>query len=376
MVRYTPPRGRGWLRVCIPISILIFSFIIPSYAQDNVTPRDPVDYSINGDNVQINFNEDSGEGLLHADGNVIITFAYGVEEWEIHADVADIRYQVDPDDDSVYFRQEMEASGNVLAIGPGIEMELPGMVFVDLLNGKLTTDSETVNFKFENGHLSTGYLEVVRVTPEEPPVESEADEKYSYDVHARGQTSLTYDLSREIPANWNIDSSLDNNIFGSLMFDFSQVTVETIDADLTIRNEEPGNLNCRNESIIHATGAVLTLPSFTLNFNPRYLTCDSGVEILVGEESTITAGSIRVEYPEEGGMFVTLEGSFSLDPEIADLMKYVRIVNPLATFEAAIIEIVVMPDGSQKVTASGGAKFEMEVGELIGAGDNTENQSD
>jgi hypothetical protein len=75
-------------------------------------------------------------------------------------------------------------------------------------------------------------------------------------------------------------------------------------------------------------------------------------------------------------MFVTLEGSFSLDPEIADLMKYVRIVNPLATFEAAIIEIVLMPDGSQKVTASGGAKFEMEVGELIGAGDNTENQSD
>ncbi|MFH1516170.1 MAG: hypothetical protein ABIG42_12015, partial [bacterium] len=164
----------------------------------------------------------------------------------------------------------------------------------------------------------------------------------------------------------NFDSSgkeeSSGNIFGSLRFDFSQITIDTERTSLIVVDGELVSLECPDPTYVTTAENTLTMPSCALTFNPPSLNVTEGIELLVGDETKVDAGSLILSYPDEGNMFVQFSGDASFNPdnpEIYEGMPLVTITHPAGIFSAACITIFVHDDGTHRIEANGTACFEI-----------------
>lgn len=327
------------------IGAYIFLFLLipaPLFAQDGSW------YSLDADTVEIE-SDASGHRKIAADGNVTLQFDFNGEIWTLTSDYAE--YSDVRNETNEFLSQLASASGNVSLSGNSIGITLPGRVDIDLFNGNLISSSSDIRLTFDQGKMLTDYLEIKR--------NNEISDSEQYHVLTDIRTELDYNLSEFVPLAEEIVAERSGNIFGDLQFQFSSLNIKTVRTSLAVIDGEPEKLTCPDYSVISSHGNKLSMPTFELSFHPRKLTGSSGVELLIGEENKITSAQIVIEYPDDGGMFISLDGTASLNLINSVLPPKVFIENPLATFSANRIAIKIGDDGTQSIEASGDTKFEM-----------------
>jgi hypothetical protein len=351
------------MRLIAVISLLLISLLISGGAvlsQVFRLPHDPVDYSLDGDEVTI---EGDGERSLHAVGNVRLDFVWDGDPWSLSAGELDLVETMDEDGEPT--GQTAYAEGNIEIHGPDITFTAPGAIDVDLIARHMQSDSQDIHIIFPGGDLTTNRLEVTESTDSEGQSVMQVDTAES--------TIVNYDLSESDIYSGTQSTAQEESVFGSLRFDFSTITMETASTSMEIVDNTPVRLDCPDTTTVTTSTNTLSMPSCALTFNPPTLEGDDGVELSIGEDTRVEAGSLILTYPPEGGMFVRFSGIPADESQTSDLPERVTIHNPAGTFSAACITIEVRQDGTNRIHATGSACFEIPLTSITG-GEETVNQ--
>lgn len=322
--------------------------IQPSFAQENAAPATPPLYSIDGDEVFIE-SDDSGSTHFYAEGNAVLNYITDGASWTLEADV--VQFVGEKNTVGRIIPLLAHAAGNISLTGPTITVTAPGSIEVNIAERWVISDSENIHLIFEDGDLITDFLEIHETILDDGVIETVVDT----DISTIAILQLSDIISSES------DNISQANIFSSLKFDFSKITIETTKIKFILVDNRPSELDCPERTIVRTDRNTLIMPVAGITFDPNTLEGPEGVELMVGEDTKVTAGYIYLEYPPEGGMNVDFLGC----PPGATLAAYsaasprVTITNPVGTFTASSIKVTVNPDGTNRVVASGRACFEI-----------------
>jgi hypothetical protein len=329
----------------ILVATLIFS--VPfQLARSQQPDIEPARYTISGDQVLIEVDE-SGARHLYADGNVLLSYALQNDEWTLSAAKVEFIEQLPSEGEEILPVQTAYAEGNIVLTGAQITLTAPGSITVDLIARTVVSDSDDIHLAFPDGEIETDNL----------AIRQEGAEAYMIETAER--TVAQYSLSSsifytEVPGDTSSES-----FFGSLRFDFSTITMETERTQLQIAGNRPTSLICPDPAVITTSTNRLTMPSCNLGFDPPTLSGDSGAELAIGRDTVLSAGTLLLTYPEEGGMYVEFAGCAPGDGEETGLPERVTITHPAGIFSAGSITVEVHEDGTSKIHASGDACFEV-----------------
>lgn len=323
--------------------------VLPLFAQDE--PAEPAVYHLDGDDIRMEGTRFDRQ--IHAVGNVLFAYTIDGDNWTLSAvEVEYFEQWEDLEDESqVTLAQKAVATGDIELTGPGVQLTAPGSITIDLLEKHLVSDSEDIYLYFENGEVVTDSLEIRAI--EDDVIIAETDVR----------TVAIYSLS-DFVTNDDARSDDESNLFGSLKFDFNEITIETVRTSLRIENGEPVVLECADPSTITSATNTLTMPSFSLYFDPIMLVGNEGVDLLIGENTRVNAAALAISYPDHG-MTVKILGAVVNETAVDGLPEQVSIVHPAGTFCANSIVIEVNADGTQRIHATGCATFEIPILELL-----------
>ncbi len=340
------------------VSIFIpLTLAFPLVAQDAPPATKPALYTLDGDDITIESDE-SGARRLQAQGNVLLTYSFDGDVWVLSAGFIEyIERSEILEGQERFAEQRAVAEGNIELEGPGLSLAAPGSITVDLLAKRLESDSNDIHLVFENGELTTDKLEMRAIA-------TEGDSNVVI-VDTDERTVAVYDLGGLVNDIELPDEEEEGNLFGSLRFDFRTITVETERTRLTVEDGKPILLECLDRSVVTSASNTLTMPSFRLSFDPPTLTGTGGIDLLIGEETVIEAASLSITYPPDGGMYAELAGGVIYESPAEGVPEQVTIRNPAGTFCADRITIEVNQDGTQRISASGSAMFEIPIGDII-----------
>ena len=326
------------LKIALALSILLLH-------SSAAFSQEPAHYTLDGDNILIE-TDSTDTRHLHAEGNVLLTYTTEENHWTLSADEVEFT-------ENLPAIQLATAEGNIHLTGSDLTITAPGKMTLDLLEGWMKFDSTDIELSYPNGHLVTDSLEI----REEIGTDDNATVVYT-DI----RTVAVYNLSTSEIMTGPASPDSSGSIFGSLRFDFSEITIETIQTQLTLIDGEPALLDCPDPTTITSSANTLEMPSCSLTFDPPTLHGNTGVELFIGEEINVSADFLTLTYPESGGMVVEFTGLSASDPENADAGQRVIISHPAGTFSADMITITVREDGTNRVHASGRASFEIPLG--------------
>jgi len=344
------------MRLIAVISLFLISLPINSGAvlsQVFELPDSPVIYSLDGDEV---FIENDGGRILRATGNVRLDFEWDGDPWCLSAGELELIETLD--ENEVPTGQTAYAEENIEIRGPDITFTAPGSLTLNLIARHMQSDSPDIHIIFPGGDLTTDSLDVTETTG--------SDGQSIMTVNTAERTVVNYNLSES-----DIYSGMENvdrgeSVFGSLRFDFSTITMETESTSLELVDNRPIRLDCPDTTEVTTSTNTLSMPACTLAFAPPTLTGDDGVELFIGEDTWVEAGSLILTYPPDGGMFVQFSGM----PDAEPIPERVTIHNPAGTFSASCITIEVRQDGTNRIHATGSASFEIPLTSITGEEDN------
>lgn len=335
----------------------------PVKSQENVQERSTRHYSIDGDEVTFDV-DDQHNATFHAYGNVLLTFEVGENLWVLEAEMVEFSGELDENDHLV--PRYAHAQGDINLTGPALTLTAPGSIdiVITALSASsdstdftitalsVTTDSTDIHVIFADGELTTDSLVLNEI------LENNVSRTI---VDTDIQTVATLRLTETTTVEENGESI--GNIFSSLVFDFANITVETVRTQFILIDHQAVSLDCPDPTIVRTDQNTLSMSRAYITFDPDTLEGPDGVELLVGEDTHVKAAYLYLEYPPEGGMKVEFNGCppgipMPVDPEQAFL---VTITNPAGTFSAEIINVTVNPDGTLKINAIGRACFELPV---------------
>ncbi|HDS30192.1 MAG TPA: hypothetical protein ENN67_04025 [Firmicutes bacterium] len=327
-----------------------------AFAQEN-PDESPALYSLSGDDVFIE-SIDDGRRLV-ATGNVILAYSVNDQNWSISAGLIEFTeiFQTDENGQRVYSVRTALADNNIELNGPGIFLSAPGPISVDLVNMHLVGDSGNIHLVFEHGEVSTDYLEITEMYSD--------DETDRFVITTDKSTRATYDLGKNVLFNHvaqNIEDQTDQgteNLFGSLRFDFSIVSIETVGVSIIIENGTPVLMECAGESVVESSSNILTLPSFDIHFDPPRLEGSGGIILTIADDTEIEAAILSISYPPEG-MHVEFAGT-----EVEGLPEKVTISHSFGRFFADSISIELNADGTHRIHATGDATFEIPLSTIL-----------
>lgn len=340
------------MRLIAVISLFLVSLPFsggPLLSQVFELPDSPVVYSLDGDEV---FIENDGGRTLHATGNVRLDFTWDGDPWCLSA--GELQLIETLDENRVATAQSAYAEENIEISGPDITFSAPGSITVDLIARHMESESTDIQISFPGGDLVTDSLDVTETTG--------SDGRSVMVVNTAERTIVNYNLSESDIYSGMEEASHEESVFGSLRFDFSTITMETVSTSLEIVDNTPMRLDCPDTTTVTTSTNTLSMPSCTLMFDPPTLTGNNGVELYIGEDTLVEAGSLILTYPPEGGMFVEFSGI----PDAEPVPERVTIHNPAGTFSAACITIEVRQDGTNRIHATGSACFEIPLTSITG----------
>ena len=338
---------------------------LPVKSQENIL-ESPRHYSIIGDEVTFDV-DDQHNATFHAYGNVLLTFELGGDLWVLEAEVVEFSGELNEDD--YLIPRYAHARGDINLTGPALILTAPGSIDIDItalsVSGdptdfkitalSVTTDSTDIHVIFADGELITDSLVLNEI------LENNVSQTI---VDTDIQTVATLRLTETTTAEENGGSV--GNIFASLVFDFANITVETVRTQFVLIDHQAASLDCPDPTIVRTDQNTLSMPRAHITFDPDTLEGPDGVELRVGEDTHVNAAYLYLEYPPEGGMNLEFTGCppgfpLPVDPEYS---FPVTITNPVGTFSAESINVTVNLDGTLKINAIGRACFELPVGQL------------
>jgi hypothetical protein len=328
--------------------------------EDEASP--PAQYHLTGTDVFIESLE-SGSHVT-AQGDVVLTYSYDHEIWTLSAGNVEFTETYETLDDGTrnYTSRIAVADENIRLEGPGVSLAAPGSMTVDIINRHLVSDSEDIHLLFENGELTTDYIEITG-----QPTGNGND---VYLVTTDKSTTAVYNLASfqnviSLPETGDGSSTQDSgSLFGSLRFDFNIITIETTGISLTVENGNPVILECSDQSVITSASNTLTMPSFNIQFDPPALVGNDGVVLTIGEDTEVEAAALSISYPESE-MHVEFMGSVESGEPAPGLPERVTIRHTAGTFSADAITIDLNSDGTQSIHATGDATFEIPLSTII-----------
>lgn len=356
----------GFLLTVGLLCIIVSVSPLPVKSQENVLESSPRHYSIDGDEVTFDV-DDQHNATFHATGNVMLTFDVGDNLWVLEAEVVEFSGKLDEDDNLVPYYAH--AQGDINLTGPAIILTAPGSIDIDItaLSDSsdstdfditalsVTSDSTDIHVIFADGELITDSLELKEIL---------GNNVSQTIVDTDIRTVATLRLTETTMAEDN--GASEGNIFASLIFDFADITVETVRTQFILIDHQAVSLDCPDPTIVRTDQSTLTMPSAYITFDPDTLEGPDGVDLLVGQDTHVKAAYLYLEYPPEGGMNIEFIGCPPgiLPPDDPEQPFLVTITNPAGAFSAGIINITVNLDGTLKINAIGRACFEIPVGNL------------
>lgn len=345
------------MKTAIKILAAIAGFYIllslPVMSQEIQTSGAAPLYTIHGDEVYIE-SDDAGLTHFYAEGHAVVTYFVRGETWTLSAEK--IEFVGMRDAGSRVTPHLANATGDVSLVGPNISVTAPGSLEVNILERWVLSDSENIHIVFPDGDLTTDYLEIHETSGEGGITQTVVDT----DV----RTVAILQLSDIMPPG--PQSGSQGSIFGTLKFDFSEITIETSKIELVIIENRASSIECPEETTVSTYRSTLMMPRATILFDPNILEGPDGVELLVGGDTNVHAGYFQMLYPPEGGLRVEFLGC---PPGTAQPREggttvggsdcRVMITNPVGIFSASEITVIVNPDGTNRVRAAGNARFEL-----------------
>jgi hypothetical protein len=289
--------------------------------------------------------DQSNSRFFHATGNVHLTYIAGPYTWQLSAGEVDY---TETHANDVVTAQTATARNNVQVSGPGVTIATPGVVDVDFLAQHLTSEGPDITLTFEGGDITTDRLDVAQTQTSAGVTD--------ITVKTFQHTSATYTLDKRAPTS-AATSATQASVFGSLAFDFSRITLDTERTTVLVRDGKPVRLDCPDPTTIASPTNTVHMPSCSITFDPPTVTGSNGVEIGIGNATTVHAASFVFTYPPDGGMSMDLTG----DPS-----SQVTVTNQQGTFYADEITVSLSPSGAKRIQASGHTRLEMPMGELTG----------
>jgi len=333
-----------------PLKILFATFIFFSIpfqlARSQQPDLEPARYTISGDQVLIEVDERDARHL-YAEGNVLLSYTLQGDEWTLSAAKVEFTEQLASEGDQTPILQTAYAEGNIVLTGAQVTLTAPGSITVDLIARTVASDSDDIHLAFPDGEIETDSL----------AIRQEGVETYMIETAER--TVAQYNLSSSIFYSQVAGDTSSESFFGSLKFDFSTITMETERTQLQIAGNRPILLVCPDPSVITTSANRLTMPSCNLGFDPPTLSGNSGAELAIGRDTILSAGTLLLTYPEEGGMYVEFAGCAPGPGVETGLPERVTISHPAGIFSAGSITVEVQEDGTSRIHASGDACFEV-----------------
>ncbi|MCX6647306.1 MAG: hypothetical protein NTY09_13250, partial [bacterium] len=261
-----------WI-VAAVVGIFILS-IIPAISQENQNSGAPPLYSIDGDEVYIE-SDDAGSTHFFAEGHAVLTYIAGDETWTLSAEK--VEFIGEKDAGGRIIPHLANAEGNINLLGPNIAVTAPGSIEVNILDKWVISDSENIHIVFQDGDLTTDSLEIHETSGDDGVKETV--------VNTDIRTVAILQLSEIMPPESG--TGTEGSIFGSLKFDFSEITIETSKIEFEIIDNRASTLNCSEETKVTSNRNTMTMPRARITFNPDTLEGPDGVELLVGEDTTV-----------------------------------------------------------------------------------------
>jgi len=338
--------------------ILLACLLVASGASRAQDSHVPDRYNLTGDDVSINVDENGARHLV-AEGNVLLVYTIGEETWTLSAET--IEFVEELDDDGHPVSQVAYAESMINLTGPDVTITAPGRMEVDVLQRSVHSNSEDIHMVFPDGELTTDSLEII----EETRTDDYGNEMLAAVINTAVRTEATYHLAGTEIFSTSIDEETDENIFGSLRFDFRSISIDTERTVLVFIDNKPYKLDCPDPAVVTTTRNRLVMPSCTISFDPRSLVANYGIDLYVGDETVVSAGALILSYPNETAMEIKFMGCSPEDGNPAVTDEKVTISNPAGTFTASMITVTVQEDGSHRVEAVGGACFELPINHYI-----------
>jgi len=338
---------------------------VPGHSQEEVLhfpdPGSfPIRYNLDGDDIRIDYFE-QGISRFIADGSVTLVYAFENTRWSLAADHVELNAVTENMDSAMPLTAT--ASGNVCLTDGTVVFTTDGKLYIDFNKRLIASDSDQVFMEFEFGTLTTGNIRIMEF------LEGDPDNLISrIIVQTCGDTAAYIELADSDLVDDTILASTSQSMFGSLTFDFSEVDITTTDAKFEIVNGEPSCLDFPNPTVAASSETELVMPSCGITFDPPTLVGNDGVELSMGEETSVTADFLTIVYPISSASFMDVEFRGLCSPPFPELTpvpeQRVTISHPDGTFTANIIRITLNMDGTRKVFATGCASFEVFVEDL------------
>ena len=326
---------------------------VPIPGQDEITG--PIKYNLDGDDILIDYYE-TGISKFTADGNVALTYSFDETTWSLSAGHVELTAITENNENAMPL--SAVADGNVFMTDGAMSFTTDGRIDIDFSKRLIESDSESVNIEFRDGTVTTENISIQEVS------EGTHDNLTTRDfIQTFGQTNATIRLADSGILGDTALSNPSGSMFGSLTLNFSEVEIVTTDSAMEMVNGDPFMISFPNQTSVMSSDNTLTMPSCEITFDPPTLKGNEGVELSVGEDTSVVADFLNLEYPQTGNNFMYVEFIGLCSPPypyiVAVPEQRVKIVNPDGTFTADIITITINRDGTRRIVATGCASFEM-----------------
>jgi len=339
---------------------------IPITIPEGITS--PIKYNLDGDDIFIDYYE-TGISKFTADGNVSLMYSFDGTTWSLSADHVELTASTENNDNAIPLNAV--ADGNVFMTDGAMSFTTDGRIDIDFSKRLIESESESVIIEFRDGTVTTENISIQEVS------EGTGDNPTTRDfIQTFGQTNATIRLA---DSGFLGDTALSNpsgSMFGSLTLNFSEVEIETTDSTMEMVNGDPFMISFPNRTTVMSSDNTLTMPSCEITFDPPTLKGNEGVELSVGEDTSVVADFLNLIYPQTGNNFMYVEFIGLCSPPYPDIVpvpdQRVKILNPDGTFTADIITITINRDGTRRIVATGCASFEMylqNLEEIVDSGD-------
>jgi len=326
---------------------------VPIPVQDEITG--PIKYNLDGDDILIDYYE-TGISKFTADGNVSLMYTFDGTTWTLSTDHVELTASTENNDHANPLNAV--ADGNVFMTDGAMSFTTDGRIDIDFNKRLIESDSESVIIEFRDGTVTTENISIQEVT------EGTGDNLTTMDfIQTFGQTNATIRLADSGFLDGNAFSNTTGSMFGSLTLNFSEVEIETTDSTMEMVNGDPFKISFPNQTVVMSSDNTLAMPSCEITFDPPTLKGNDGVELSVGEDTSVVADFLNLIYPQTGNNFMYVEFIGLCSPPYPEIVpipeQRVIILNPDGTFTADIITITINRDGTRRIVATGCASFEM-----------------